>query len=319
MNGFYTAKRRDSMTIDSTWLCELRQANSLGGVRFTVVFDGSKRGYDALIDEHIKDENLKYQLKRRALAEKSARFQYETLVNQWLEETERALRVQDVRALQLVRLQNDNANAIGKITAAIQSLMADFHCSFHGEQGNFLVAFIHSGGAAAKPAPAASAYFWRKAVFHAYVTLEWADKWMEGDMRDFFKNAKDALRPHSLNGEAAFVNFPDSDFPASFHEHAYFGANREELRRVRQIWDPRNFSSFAQGVRFPGAPEDEAGNEGGWDETDTLAREQWESVSPPPGVASDGDEKIVSHQDVKEMTILHVLDEIRRKAQDSLK
>ena len=45
MNDFYTARWPDKMTIDSTWICDLRSNEPLR-VRFTVAFDGSKPEYD---------------------------------------------------------------------------------------------------------------------------------------------------------------------------------------------------------------------------------------------------------------------------------
>lgn len=101
------------------------------------------------------------------------------------------------------------------------------------------------------------------------------DKWMEKDMRFFLAKVKTALRPPILNGEAAFVNFPDRDFPTKFHEKAYFSDNREELRLVKEMWDKNKLFRFAQGVRLPGDPEEDPDEEK--DKTDRLANEQWES------------------------------------------
>jgi len=97
-------------------------------------------------------------------------------------------------------------------------------------------------------------------------------------MRRFLAKAKKALRPFSLNGEAAFINFPDRDFPTKSHERLYFGDNREELRRVKEMWDKDNFFKWVQGVRLPGAPEEdvEEGDEEDGGKTDQLASEQWE-------------------------------------------
>ncbi len=282
MNEFYTADWPNEITIDTTWICDLRQSASLGGVRFTVAFDGSKKEYERVIDKHFKREELKAQLKRRVLPEKSTRFLYETLVNQWLEETERAYPANKTYELySSFMFTKDNKDIIQKVTAIIRDLMASFRTDFAGEQVNFLVTWIHSGGKATERKPADSAFFWREAVFHTYVTVEWVDKWMEGDMRCFLAKVKKALRPLSLNGEAAFINFPDRDLPVWAHEKAYFGANREELRRVKQIWDEDNFFKWVQGVQLPWGMENEEGGKWGEDDedvdnTDQLASEQWE-------------------------------------------
>ncbi|KAI1733494.1 hypothetical protein F4680DRAFT_454905 [Xylaria scruposa] len=57
------------------------------------------------------------------------------------------------------------------------------------------------------------------------------------DMRRFLAGIKKVLRPLYLNGEAAFINFPNRDFPTKSHEKAYFGGNPDELRKFKQIWE----------------------------------------------------------------------------------
>lgn len=276
MNDFYTTNWPNSTTIDSTWVCDLRQNKRLDGIRFNVSFDGSRLKYERVINKHIQHEKLKTQLKRRALPEKSTRFLYETLVNQWLEETERSYPTnQSYELYSSFVFKNDNKEDIAKVTSAIRELMREFRKEFAGEEVNFLVTWIHSGGKATEKKPTDSAFFWREAVFHTYVTVEWMDKWMEKDMRFFLAKVKTALRPLSLNGEAAFVNFPDRDFPTKFHERAYFGDNREDLRLVKEMWDKNKLFRFAQGVRLPGDPEEDPDEEK--DKTDRLANEQWES------------------------------------------
>ncbi|KAF7433207.1 hypothetical protein PC9H_005157 [Pleurotus ostreatus] len=277
MIDFYTTDWPNEITIDTTWICDLRQSAQLGGIRFAITFDGSKADYDGIIDKYIKNEELKVQLKRRVLAESSTRFLYETLVNQWLEETERAYPANKTYELySSFMFTKDNKGVIQKAIAIVRDLMASFRADFKGEQVNFLVTWIHSGGKAIEKKPTDSAFFWREAVFHTYITVEWVDKWMERDMRRFLTTVKDALRPLSLNGEAAFINFPDSDSPIKSYERAYFGGNFEELRRVKQIWDKDNFFKWAQGVRLPGEAEGNDGEGEGADKTDQIASEQWE-------------------------------------------
>jgi len=279
MNAFYATPWPNKLTIDTTWICDLRQTSNEGGVRFNVSFDGTKSEYDRLITKHITTSpDLQTQLKRRVLPEKSTRFLYETLVAQWLEEAERAYPTNKTYELYSSFVFSNNSSPIAEITSAIRELMTTFRADFKGEQVNFLVTWIHSGGKASEPSPTKTAFFWREAVFHAYVTVEWVDKWMERDMRRFLAGVKRRLRPFSLGGgEAAFVNFPDRDFPQKTHERAYFGDNKEELRKVKGIWDPDGFFRFVQGVRRPGDPEEDSEEGGGEDEdrTDRLASEQW--------------------------------------------
>jgi hypothetical protein len=276
MNDFYTTDWPNKITIDSTWICDLRQSNSLGGVRFTVAFDGSKPEYDRVITKYIKNEELKVQLQRRVLAEKSTHFLHETLVYQWLEETQRTYPTNKTYELHSSFVfKNDNKDTIKKVTAIIRDLMKDLRDNFKGEQVNFLVTWIHSGGKATEKTSADSAFFWREAVFYSYVTVEWVDNRMERDMRRFLLKIKEALRPLSLNGEAAFINFPDRDLPTKSHESAYFGDNGEELRRVKEIWDKDNFFRWVQGVRLPGDPEEDE-EEDEDDKTHHLAGEECE-------------------------------------------
>lgn len=281
MNDFYVANWPNEMTIDTTWICDLRRPTSLGGVRFTVTFNGTKQDFDRAIDKHLKNDELKKQLKRRVLAEKSTRYLHETLVSQWLEEVERAYPTNKTYELySSFVFGNQDKNTIQKVTTALRDLMAAFRNDFMEEQVNLLFTWIHSGGKATEKKPTATAYFWREAVFHMYVTVEWVDKWMERDMRRFIARVKQVLRPLSLGKQAAFINFPDRDFPQPMYEAAYFGGNREELRQVKKIWDKDNFFKWEHGVRLPG--DDNTGEWGGEeaddeDKTDQLAADQWES------------------------------------------
>ncbi|KAE8449113.1 hypothetical protein EG329_008496 [Mollisiaceae sp. DMI_Dod_QoI] len=277
MNSFYATPWPNKLTIDTTWICDLRQSSNEGGVRFNVSFDGSKGEYDRLITKHILHPDLQTQLKRRVLPEKSTRFLYETLVAQWLEEAERAYPSNKTYELySSFVFTNSSPSTLATITAAIRDLMASFRADFKGELVTFLVTWIHAGGKASERKPEDSAFFWREAVFHTYVTVEWVDKWMELDMRRFLATVKKKLRPLSLNGQAAFVNFPDRDFPTKVHETAYFGGNKEKLREVKQRWDPDGFFRWIQGVRRPGDPEEDE-ERGDEERTDRLASEQWAS------------------------------------------
>ncbi|KAK0643894.1 hypothetical protein B0T16DRAFT_416813 [Cercophora newfieldiana] len=276
MVAFYTAPWPNSMTIDTTWICDMRQTSNVGGVRFNVSFDGRKRAYDDLINKHITHPDLREQLKRRVLPEQSTRYLYETLFAQWHEEAERAYPTNKTFELFSSFVFDSTPSRIADATTAIRKHMADFRQQFRSDKVNFLVTWIHTGGKASDYSPTSTAFFWRAAVFHVYVTIEWVDKWMEREMRLFLAKVKKDLRPLSLDKQAAFVNFPDRDFPTKFHEKAYFGGNKEKLREVKRTWDPDGFFSFGQGVRQPGAPEeDEADEADVGQQSDRLATEQW--------------------------------------------
>ena len=217
------------------------------------------------------------------MAEKSTRFLHETLVSQWLDETERAYPENRTYELysSFVFGQYDR-NTITEITSLIRGFMQEFRGKFKGEKVNFLVTWIHSGGKATAKKPTDTAFFWREAIFHTYVTVERVDKWMEKDMRFFLADVKNKLRAYSLDGKAAFINFPDRDFPRKSHEKAYFGGNSDKLREVKDLWDADNFFKFEQGVKRTNDPEeDEDGSENESDEEkfERLADEEWDNYS----------------------------------------
>lgn len=279
MNRFYTTNWPTKMTIDSTWICNLLGGNDPGdGVRFLVYFDGNKNEFDKLINEYIKQPELAKQLKRRTLPEKSTRFLHETLVAQWSEETVRAFPDNKTYSIYSSFLFDNDKEKIEKVTAIIREEMENFRRLYSGEKVEFLVTWIHSGGKARDKKPFDTAYFWREAVYHTYVTLEWEDKWMERDMRGFLGMIKKKLKPCSLKGEAAFINFPDGKLAG--HERSYFGDNREELRRIKEIWDRENFFKWEQGVQLPESRDEDEESNGEMpneeDLTDTLAGEHWE-------------------------------------------
>ncbi|KAH8799802.1 hypothetical protein F5884DRAFT_868909 [Xylogone sp. PMI_703] len=316
MNDFYTTNWPTNITIDSTWLCELSKTGIELEVRFPVYHDGSKTEFDKLIDRNIKHPELARQLKRRSLPEKSSRFLHETLVAQWSEETQKALPSKaSYRIYTSFVFKNDRSDFI-KITSIIREDMKAFRREFVGEQGLLQVTFIHTGGKASELKRSATAFRWRDAVFHAYIMMEWNDKWLEYEMRGFCQKLKEKLRPFSMMNRAAFINFPDETLSSSnTHERAYYGNNRQELQRIKQIWDKDDFFGWAQGIRLPStlnaramqsAPSarmlvesrsidqedemqpinaEEASTETAMDEqglTDTVAKQQWEQFTPPP-------------------------------------
>lgn len=282
MRNFYTAKWPDQMTIDSTWMCDLRQATG-DGVRFLIYYDGDKDSFDRDIEKYIQDPELRRQLQRRSLPEKSTRFLHETLVTQWSEETTRAFPTNRTYSIYSSFVFGRRWSDITRITAVIREEMAAFRSLYAGEKVSFLVTWIHAGGKASTARqPVDTAFFWRDAAYHTYVTLEWEDKWMERDMRGFLGSVKKRLRPFSLRGEAAFINFPDGALSSNSYERAYFGDNRYELRRIKTIWDKDNFFQSPQGIRRPEDVTDDDTEESGGevvDEellTDSIAGVQWE-------------------------------------------
>ncbi|KAL8340451.1 hypothetical protein RB601_006512 [Gaeumannomyces tritici] len=252
MRSFYTAKWPNSTTVDSTWICDLDQTGSEVGIRFLVYHDGEKTDFDKTIDKYIKDKELAKLMKRRTMAEKSSRFLHETLVEQWSEEIAMALPSADrFYRIYTSFVLNNNRSTINDATKSIRKSMGDFRKQFVGEKGLLQVAWIHSGGEANKKKANATAFPWRSCIYHTYIMLQWKDKWLGEDMKRFLKEMEKDLRPLSIDGRAAFINFPNRELRRDAHEAAYYGDNREELRRVKQTWDRDNFFSWRQGVRLP--------------------------------------------------------------------
>jgi hypothetical protein len=276
MNNFYTRDWPTRTTIDSTWVCETDKPQDL--VRFLVYHDGSKRDFEAIIDQHVKQETLRSMLKRRAMPEPSTRFLHETLVDQWAEETERAKPNDERYHIYSSFVFGNDLSTIKKVTKIILDSIVAFREDFLNEGVLFSVTWIHSGGKAGEKKPQDSAFYWRKAIYHVYATIEWKDKWLEKNMWTFMGNFKSQMRPLSLNKAAAFINFPDNSLKVNAHEQAYFGDNYKKLRDVKKLWDPDGFFQFSQGINLPGS--DTNSGEGPDhldpdDLTDSLAGDQW--------------------------------------------
>ncbi|VUC33277.1 unnamed protein product [Clonostachys rosea] len=157
--------------------------------------------------------------------------------------------------------------------------MVNFRNLYLGEDVNLDVVWIHAGGQASKPKPKATAFYWRKALYHTYVEVLWQDKWMENDMRGFMSKLRNKLRPYSLDKVATFMNFPDRDLLKEGYERAYFGENRQELRRIKEVWDKDNLFKWPQGIQLPkDAADDPSGNvdpDNSRDQTDQIAQDLW--------------------------------------------
>jgi hypothetical protein len=251
MNRFYLTSWTDQMTIDSTWLCDLRNPGADLGVRFIVYYDGNKHDFDKQINKSVAHKELANLFERRTKPEKSTQFLYESLEAQWKEEAEKSFpESKSWTIYSSFVFVNDQAR-IERITSIVKEELESFRDKFKGEQVLAQATFIHTGGQATRKQRSDTAFRWRDALYHAYIMIQWDDKWMEGDMRNFCRKFKARLRPFSTMGRAAFVNFPDSDLGPDTYERAYYGSNREKLQQIKQIWDKDNFFDWAQGVRLP--------------------------------------------------------------------
>lgn len=249
MREFYTADWPNQLTIDSSWLCDLQQTGI--SVRFLVYHNGNKAEFEKLISTNIKNDELAQQLKKRSLEEVSSRFLHETLVEQWSEETKKSFPQNPSFMIYSSFVFKNNEKNIEAITNIIKDKMFEFRGKFPKERGLLQVTWIHAGGQAAAQKRSATAFRWRDGVYHTYIMVQWFEKFLGQDMWDFLNDFKKDLRPYSMVGQAAFVNFPDRMLAADIHEKAYYGNNRGELQQIKKIWDKDEFFKWDQGIRLP--------------------------------------------------------------------
>ena len=305
MNSFYTRTWPDAMTIDSSWLCELNKKDSDLGVRFLVYYNGDRTDFNKAIDgwtlQSAPDEHgeLKEQLKRRSLQEKSSRFLHETLAAQWVEETKKAFPTNRTYQIYTSFVFKNDEKSISGITKILREEMAEFRKQFAGETGTLQVTFIHAGGDANTKKRDATAFRWRGCIYHAYIMIKWDEKWLEFNMRSFLDQMKPKLSPHGMVKGATFINFPDDSLKPELHEKSYYGMNYLKLRNIKKMWDKDNFFRWPQGIQLPQTNITQPANfdqqednnlmrniaNGGLTEkesvlTDVLANQQWESYLP---------------------------------------
>ncbi|KAF2967254.1 hypothetical protein GQX73_g6340 [Xylaria multiplex] len=302
MFRFYTMDWSDRMTIDSSWFSDTEVENGAIAVRFIVYYDGNERDFGREIRKAALDRELEKQLQRRVLPEKSSRFFHETLVAQWDEETVRAFPSNGTFRIFSSFCFGNDAGSFVAINGIVKEELEAFRRLFKGEKNCLCQAsFIHSGGEASRRPRDATAFRWRDTVYHAYIMMQFRDKFLERDMRSFLGKFKDRLRPLSLTKQACFVAFPDASLGDDAYEKAYYGENRLKLQQVKRMYDRTNFWGWKQGIKVPPSgnrrrrreAEEAAGNYeeefssgesvAPEDLTDQVASERWEkSFEPAP-------------------------------------
>jgi FAD binding domain/Berberine and berberine like len=306
MNSFYTRNWPDEMTIDSSWLCDLEKKEPELGVRFLVYYNGGRKDFNKAIDDWTlpnapdEHEELKKQLKRRSIQEKSSRFLHETLAAQWVEETKKSFPTNRSYQIYTSFMFKNDRKDMEKLTRIIRDEMKAFRDQFPGETGLLQVTFIHSGGAANKKQRRDTAFRWRGCIYFVYIMIQWNDKWLEMNMRGFLERMKPKLSQFGMVKGATFINFADDSLKEDAHEKSYYGNNHQELRRIKKTWDKDNFFSWSQGIRVQktdASPPSNIINEEDHDLvkdlrdakgfvvneeslTDALAEQQWESYRP---------------------------------------
>jgi len=330
MKGFYSIDWPTELTIDTSWVCDLEKKDSLFGIRYLIYHNGNKADFDKTIDACLDsdtDAELGKQLKKRSMPEKSTRFFHETLISQWFEESAKSFPGRNTKyTIYTSFVFARNRKRMASIVSIIQEEMQAFRDRFSEEKdakGLLQVTFIHAGGKASQKQRSDTAFRWRDGDYHAYIMIEWEDKWLESEMRSFCTAFKKRLREFSMSQAAAFINFADRQMNRSSYVKAYYGNNYRKLQRVKQAWDPDNYFRFTQSIRLPdpdskknkgieapvmmartavmvasaGGDDDDSeksedgGSEGEGSEMDAgselgvddLATVQWDNYTPPPG------------------------------------
>jgi len=253
MVEFYTAPWDNYLTIDTTWECDLTKSSDTKpfSTRFIAYYDGTAKNFREEINKQMpndKHENFRQQLIRRSLAEQSTLFLHETLWAQWSEETRRSLPTD--RAYTLYSswvIKNDKAK-IEQITDILINRIQRFRHKFTGERGTFGVTWIHIGGKISEKGPTETPYPWRSGNYCVYILVRWHEKWLVTEMQAFFEECKNMLKPHSIEGKASYVNFPDRSLKN--WSQAYYGENLQELQDIHKTWNPkgRHVLSFKQHI-----------------------------------------------------------------------
>lgn len=327
MKSFYSIDWPTELTIDTSWVCDLEKKDSVFGIRYLIYHNGNKSDFDKKIDACLDsdvDSELRKQLKKRSMQEKSTRFFHETLISQWFEESAKSFPGRNTKyTIYTSFVFQNNRKKMAAIVSIIKEEMQAFRDRFSEEKdtkGLLQVTFIHAGGKASDKQRSDTAFRWRDGNYHAYIMIEWEDKWLEEEMRNFCTAFKKRLREFSMSQAAAFINFADRQLPRSTYVKAYYGNNYRKLQRVKQAWDPDNYFRFVQSIRLPdpdlkkskfmamenasmrsvvtvqsvGGDDDSELSEGGGEgegstsemdeenRADAIATAQWENYIPPP-------------------------------------
>ncbi|KAF7630650.1 hypothetical protein F9C07_11354 [Aspergillus flavus] len=255
MNSFYAANWSNSMTIDTSWFCDLKDGKGDLAVRFLTYYDGKKQEFQEEIDRKLRGDagsdihkiknSLADNIKRRSIAEDSSRFLHETLVSQWSEETKKAIPSNKAYSIYASFVFGTEPDYTG-ITKSIRDHMKNFKKEFRGESALLQVTFIHTGQQATRIGANETAFPWRDASRIAYIMLQWDEKWLGEEMEEFCKNFKENLMQFSIDRKAGFLNFPDRELCVKEdHHQAYYGPNSDAIREIKQTWDPKGIFQFA--------------------------------------------------------------------------
>lgn len=106
-----------------------------------------------------------------------------------------------------------------------------------------LISFFALGGAISQPAPGASAFPHRQALYDLQIQAYWQEAWQEAGNVAWVNGFRQALAPYT---RGAYVNYIDADQPD--WATAYYGSNLNRLMRVKARYDPDHVFDAPQSI-----------------------------------------------------------------------
>ncbi|CAE6420095.1 unnamed protein product, partial [Rhizoctonia solani] len=126
------------------------------------------------------------------------------------------------------------------VVSDITKLMDESHDLLHRHDpsGMSHLLWVHIGEETAKVGAKDTAFFWRDGVYVCYFKIQWTR--CGSDIKDrmfkFVDEVKAKLARHTIQGQAAYVNFVDETI--SNWQEAYYGDNYPRLQQIKKEWDP---------------------------------------------------------------------------------
>ncbi|KAF8448130.1 hypothetical protein BGX38DRAFT_1270499 [Terfezia claveryi] len=249
----HTVQLPDALTIDSIWDCDTSVQSPLT-INLPIYYNGNKIEYERDLTYHLPASELTTQLSRAAIEEKYSLFLQETLPNQFRDDMLRFCPLNKTYNLNSSFIFTNDIVTIDKIAEVMEELIRRFRDDFLGSKSILELKLIHGGGKANDVGTDETAFAWRTGVYFGHIMVQWTDRVLGKQMKEFFERCKEKLMPHSLEGKAAFINFTDRTFKEGEYPYAYYGVHYERLQEVKEMWDPLDTFQFAQSIRLPGTP-----------------------------------------------------------------
>ncbi|KAL2073553.1 hypothetical protein VTL71DRAFT_10879 [Oculimacula yallundae] len=258
MSSLYLADWSEKLTIDSSWTCEMgKDKMNKIGVRFTTYYDGTLEAYTQEVESNIPNRTLTEKLIEKSIYQPTTQWLHAGLEQQQKDETIKfdPKKGKSHSIYTSFVFTNKVPGIIEIVTAIVKEQLEAFKEKWEDTDSAITATFsmIHTGGQASKVHGSGTAFWWRNADFHGYFYIQYENLYEEKAVNEFFRTFRSKMLPLSTAG-GSFANFPDKLIRVDEAERAYFGKNREELRRVKAIWDKDDFfgqGGGEQGVQLP--------------------------------------------------------------------